>query len=219
MIDLCFHRLNLAISAYKSEKWTPQARAKLQEHRLLAYTNSVVLRSLIQGLVKQLNSNIYIVDLEKGTCSCLVYQENGILYRHAITTIFAVLSRDLIPYMLEILSIEIQKKTYTSNFPLLDIIDLQKVNTNSECHPPLTRVPRSRPKKEQYKKGKTRALQGEAAAYALAEPANNRDNKIQLPYYYFICGERGHYSTTCKRPYEQRQQAYKGATVKLIRGR
>jgi hypothetical protein len=41
--------------------------------------------------------------------------------------------------MLDILTIEAWKKTYTSNFPLVNIT-----------------VPRGRPKKERFRKGKTR---------------------------------------------------------------
>jgi len=140
VMDLRFHRLKLATSAHTSEKWTPWARAKLQEHCLLACTNSVVMRSNTQGIVKQLNSNVYPVDLEEGTCSCLVYQENGIPCGHAITAIFAVQGQDITPYMPDILTIKTWKKTYTSNFPLVNITNLQKLPL-SECHPPLTRVP------------------------------------------------------------------------------
>lgn len=76
-------------------------------------------------------------------------------------------------YMLEILLIKTWKKTYTLNFSLIDITDLQKVDTDSKCHLPLKQVPRGRPKKERYRKGKKRAPQGEAAAYALRELADD----------------------------------------------
>jgi hypothetical protein len=199
-MDLRFHRLELAISAHASEKWSPWARAKLQEHRLLARTNSVVMRSNTQGIVKQLNSNVYPVDLEEGTCSCLVYQENRIPCGHAITAIFAVQGRDITPYMPDILTIETWKKTYTSNFPLIDITDLQKLPL-SECHPPLTRVPRGRPKKERFRKGKKRGPRWDAAAQALVEPANDGDDEIWSLYHCSTCGRRGHFYTTCKRPH------------------
>jgi hypothetical protein len=43
---------------------------------------------------------------------------------HAITAIFAIPGRDLTPYMPEELSIDTWKKTYLSNFPLIDVSDL-----------------------------------------------------------------------------------------------
>ncbi len=45
IIDVRFQRLELAISAHEAEKWTPWARGKLQEHRLLARIYTVVIRS------------------------------------------------------------------------------------------------------------------------------------------------------------------------------
>jgi hypothetical protein len=49
--------------------------------------------------------------------------------------------------LLDILTIETWKKTYTFNFPLVDITDLQKFPL-SEYNHPLTRVPRGRPKSD-----------------------------------------------------------------------
>jgi hypothetical protein len=46
---------------------------------------------------------------------------------HAITAIFAIPGRDLTPYMPEELSIDTWKKTYLSNFPLIDVSDLMKL--------------------------------------------------------------------------------------------
>jgi hypothetical protein len=62
-----------------SNKWTPWARAKLQEQRLLARTNSVVMRSNTQGMVKQLNSNVYLVDLEEGPAVAWYIKRMGYL--------------------------------------------------------------------------------------------------------------------------------------------
>ena len=102
--------------------------------------------------------------------------------------------------MPEILTIEAWKKTYTSNFPLIDITDLQRLPL-SECHPPLTRVPRGRPKKERFRKGKERGPRGVAAAQALVEPAEEGDDEIWSLYHYSICRGRGHFYTTYRRPY------------------
>jgi len=79
--------------------------------------------------------------------------------------------------MPESLSILTWKKTYTSNFPLIDISDLTKLPL-SECHPPLTRVPRGRPKKERFRKDKIRGLRGEATAQAMAKPARDANDEV-----------------------------------------
>jgi hypothetical protein len=134
-MDQRFHRLELATSAHESENWTPWARGKLQEHRLLARTNTVVMRTETQGLVRQLNNNVYTVDLEAKTSSCTLFQENGIPCSYTITTIIAIPGQDLVPYMPKSLTISTWKKTYSSNFPMIDITDLTKLPF-SECHPP-----------------------------------------------------------------------------------
>jgi hypothetical protein len=51
-MDTRFKCLELAINAYKAERWTPWVRGKLQEHRPLAYINTVVIRSELEGLIK-----------------------------------------------------------------------------------------------------------------------------------------------------------------------
>ena len=151
--------------------------------------------------MRQLNDNIYTVDLEVKTCSYTVFQENGIPCGHTITMIFAIPGRDLVPYIPESLTISTWKKTYSSNFPMIDITDLTKV-LFSEYHPPLTRVPRGRPKKERFRKDKIRGPKGEAAAQAMAEPAGDGDDEVWSPYHCSTCGERGHFSSTCKRPHD-----------------
>jgi hypothetical protein len=82
------------------------------------------MRSELQGLVKQVNNNVYTINLETKEYSCKIFQENGIPYGHAITAIFAYPRRDLVPFMPEILSIATWKRTYSDNFPLIDITNL-----------------------------------------------------------------------------------------------
>jgi hypothetical protein len=82
------------------------------------------MKSDMVGLVKQMNNNIYLVDLSTRTYSCTVFQENGIPCGHAIITIFARPGRDLIPYMPDALSVATWKKTYFFDFPLIDISKL-----------------------------------------------------------------------------------------------
>jgi hypothetical protein len=84
------------------------------------------------------------------------------------------------------------EKSYTSNFPLIDISDLQQLPF-SVCHPPLTRVPRGRPKKERFRKDKIRGPRGAAAAAMMAEPAGDGDDEVWSPYHCLTCGERRHF--------------------------
>lgn len=112
--------------------------------------NTVVTRSETQGLVRQLNDNVYTVDLVAKTCSCTVFQENGIPCGHTVTTIFARPGRDLTPYMPKSLSISTWKKTYSSNFPLIDTSTFKNYLFQTAILP-LTRVPRGRPKRDSRK--------------------------------------------------------------------
>jgi hypothetical protein len=84
------------------------------------------------------------------------------------------------------------KKTYFSNFPLIGISKLQQLPF-SECHPPLTRVPRGRLKKGRFRKEDVRGPRGEAAAAALIEPAGDGGDEIWVPYHCSTCGGRGHF--------------------------
>jgi hypothetical protein len=79
--------------------------------------------------------------------------------------------------MPELLSILTWKKTYTSNFPLIDISDLIKLPL-SECYPPLTRVPRGRLKKERFRKDKVQGPKKEATTQAIAELVRDANNKV-----------------------------------------
>lgn len=190
----------MAVGAHEVEKWTPWAKGKLQEHRLLARTNTAVMRSDMQGIVQQVNNNVYTVDLEAKECSCTIFQDNGIPCGHVITCIFARPGTDLVPFMPEILSIATWKRTYTDSFPLIDISELQPLPAEP-CHPPLTRVPYGRPKKERFRKDDVRRPRGAAAADQLARPAGDGDDEIWKPYHCSTCGGRGHFSSTCRRPH------------------
>jgi hypothetical protein len=90
------------------------------------------------------------------------------------------------------LSINTWKKTYSSNFSLIDVSDLSKAPF-TDCHPPLTRVPRGRPKKERFRKDKIRGPRGVAAAQAMAEPAGDDGDEVWSPYHCSTCGGRGHF--------------------------
>jgi hypothetical protein len=92
------------------------------------------------------------------------------------------------------------KRTYSNNFPLIDITELQPLPL-SKCHPPLTRVPRGRPKKERYRKEDIHGPRGVAAARQLEEPVGDGDDEVWRPYHCSICGGRGHFLSTYRRPH------------------
>jgi hypothetical protein len=71
--------------------------------------------------------------------------------------------------MPEILSVATWKRTYSENFPLVDISELQPLPL-SMCYLPLTRVTHGRPKKERFRKEDLRGPRGAAVAVQLAEP-------------------------------------------------
>jgi hypothetical protein len=79
--------------------------------------------------------------------------------------------------MPEILSVVTWKRTYSDNFPLIDISELQPLPL-SVCHLPLTRVPRGRPKKERFRKEDIRGPRGAAVAVQLAEIATTRSGYL-----------------------------------------
>jgi hypothetical protein len=82
------------------------------------------MKSDMEGIVKQMNNNIYLVGFSTRTYRYIVFQENGIPCGYAIITTFARPGRDFIPYMPDALSVATWKKTYFFNFPLIDISEL-----------------------------------------------------------------------------------------------
>ena len=91
--------------------------------------------------------------------------------------IFAHDRRNLNDYILDVLSVKTWKKTYSSNFPLIDISNLEPLPL-SECHPPLTRVPRGRLKKERFRKEDIRGPRGGSVAQVMAEPVGDSDDEV-----------------------------------------
>ena len=83
--------------------------------------------------------------------------------------------------MPEELSIDTWKKTYISNFPLIDVSDLSKASF-TDSHPPLTQVPRGRLKKERLRKGKIQGPKREAAAQAIIKS----DDEVRGHYSYLM---------------------------------
>jgi hypothetical protein len=66
------------------------------------------------------------------------------------------------------------------------------------CNPPLTRIPRGRPKKKRMDKATYRASRGADATDMLAD---GRHAPARRAVHCSTCGETGHYASTCKRPH------------------
>jgi hypothetical protein len=64
------------------------------------------------------------------------------------------------------------------------------------CNPPLTRVPRGRPRKQRLDKGNYRATRGVGAADLVDQGDGQRGKRTVIC---GTCGEEGHYYTTCRR--------------------
>jgi hypothetical protein len=100
----------------------------------------------------------------------------------------------------ELRELPIEGDYFLSFDDLLEVI--RDASVKHKFHPPLTQVPRGRPKKVRFRKDKIRGPRGEAAAQAMAEPAGDSDDEVWSPYHCSTCRERGHFSSTCRRPHD-----------------
>jgi hypothetical protein len=108
--------------------------------------------------VTQPNNKVYNVDLMAGTYSCRRYQQNNLPCGHAIALVFRQ-GLNLEPWLQDTFSIARLKAQYTTPLPPIDISTLAPLTTD-RCEPPMTRVPRGRPKKERIRKDDRRARRG-----------------------------------------------------------
>lgn len=147
----------------------------------------------------QPNNNIHIVDLTTGTCTCRRFQAHGIPCSHAISLLFSQ-GQSINPWMPTVLSIATLQAQYSTPLPPIDISTLAVLDTD-HCEPPMTRVPRGRPKKERIWKEDARARRGIAAS-VLHRDADLTFLSSQVSASRCkTCGETGHNSRTCKRPH------------------
>jgi hypothetical protein len=186
---------------------TPWVDKKVEEARAYAQSNRVQISSPVEGRVVQLDGRIHVVNLDDKTCSCLVFQENGIPCGHAMTLILAT-GAQITPYLPEDLSAVIWAQMYEDTLPPVSINDL---DTDAEalsllCDPPVTRVPRGRPKKERVRRQDARNPRGRR---------DIRDHGGMLPLGAVVaavpnmvhsrcstCGEAGHNARRCRRPHQ-----------------
>jgi SWIM zinc finger len=213
MLDSLWHRVmekraqRLLIASKALEEGlvtTPWVEGKVEEARTWALANTVQISSPFEGRVVQPNGNIYLVNTTARTCSCRRYQENGIPCGHAMTLILAI-GASITPYLLEELSAARWAATYASPLPPIDISGLA-ILEDEVCEPPVTRVPRGRPKKERVRREDVRRPRGRRlirdhggllplGAVVAAVPDSVRSRCS-------TCGEPGHNARRCRRPHQ-----------------
>ena len=147
----------------------------------------------------QPNNNIHIVDLVAGTCTCRRFQAYGIPCGHAISLLFSQ-GQSLNPCMPIDLSIATLQAQYSTPLPPIDISTLVVLDTDC-CEPPMTQVPRGRPKKERIWKEDVRARRGIAALDLHCDADLGFLGSQVSASRCRTCGETGHNSRTCKRPH------------------
>ena len=138
---LCFFRLQEA-NKYEAP-FTKISLSQLELQNMWPRGNTVLLASLTIGRVQQPNGYINNGNLGTKSCGCRRFQQNGIPCGHAIACI-ALLRKHLHDFCPHLLSTSTWQQTYATNFLPVDISNL----VSDVIFPPLTRVPRGRPKKE-----------------------------------------------------------------------
>jgi hypothetical protein len=180
---------------------TPWVDKQLEIARQWAGSNSVQVSSLFEGRVAQPNGMIYLVNLATRSCSCRQFQNHGVPCGHAMALIFAV-QANILDYVPPELTAERWKDVYSAPLPPINITELA---TTESCDPPITRVPRGRPKKERVRREDVRCPRGRRLT---------RDHGGLLPLGAVVatvpdvvrhrcgtCGEPGHNARRCRRPH------------------
>jgi hypothetical protein len=197
-------RLAAALKAIEEGRdTTPFVEGKIVEGRKWAQSNHVQPSSPTVGRVVQPNGTIYLVDLAARTCSCCLFQENGIPCGHAMSMIFLG-GGDLTPYLPPILSAAQWAATYRVPLPPIDVSGLA-INLRNICDPPATRIPRGRPKKECVRREDARRPRGRqefrdhGGMLALGTVVAAVPDQVRS--HCSTCGESGHNSRRCRRPH------------------
>jgi len=181
---------------------TPWVEARLEEGREWARGNHIQLSSLTEGRVVQPDGRIHLVDTAAGICSCRRYQANGIPCGHAMALIFAR-GGQIAPFLPVTMSAAQWAATYLGALPPIDVSEL-KVLPHDPCEPPVTRVPRGRPKKERMRRENARRprrqprdlgriLPLSAMVAAVPDTVRSRCG---------TCGEPGHNARRCRQPHQ-----------------
>lgn len=156
-----------------------------------------------EAQVVQCDGIIYLVNLATSHCGCGRYAENGVPCSHAMAFIYYK-SESLDAYLPDTLKTETQIAAYYKAMPPISIAGLKPAMDNDSsdndvpgraCNPPMTRVPRSRPRKQRLDKANYRATRGVGAADLVDGDRQHQKRTVICG----TCGEEGHYSTTCRR--------------------
>ena len=195
LLDAIWHRVMekrgqrlLAATSAISEgrSTTPFVDARIEEGRELARSNRVQISSPTTGRVVQPDGTIHLVDTAAGTCSCRRYQCNGIPCGHAMTLIFAG-GGQLAPFLPVTMSAAQWAAAYVVPLTPIDISELE-VNAQDPCDPPITRVPRGRPRKERIRREDCRRPR--------------RRDPLVVRSRCGTCGEAGHNARRCRQPHQ-----------------
>lgn len=82
-----FERYQEAAATGPAILYTKFCTQLLGQSRIWARQNIALMADEVHGHVTQPNGEVKLVDLEQGSCSCMLYQENGIPCGHALTCI------------------------------------------------------------------------------------------------------------------------------------
>lgn len=184
-------------AAVKGERWTSIVTTELRLSSHWASTNHVQRASPSEARVVQSDGAVKIVDLQRGTCTCLRYQVNGIPCGHVLKVIYASKDQKVADYLPGILSIERQQAIYYAVMPVIDITDLAPLE-EEECNPPKTRIPRGRPKKKRMEKETYKTSKGLRDEDLQGEDRREGQRRKNLC---TSCGQPGHNTRTCKTPH------------------
>ncbi len=153
--------------------------------------------SLVKECIVQLNSSIFMINLQTWICFCYHYQKNDISCDHIMICIFT-LSQFLDLYLLFILSVTVWTAIYFKSMIAVNVSNLCSVN-NMKCNPLHTHVPCRRSKKKQIQ------TENMCALYKLHQnDLKNTDESLRQKnavHYCSICHQIEHNASTCCRPH------------------
>jgi len=103
------------------------------------------------------------------------------------------------PFLPPALSTATWIATFISPLPPVSVIGLEPL-ADYLCDPPVTRVPRGRPKKERMRRDEMRASRGRGLVVADMGAEADAVPAI-MSHQCSTCGDAGHNARTCKRPH------------------
>ena len=192
-----FDRLGAIAKQPPEARWTPYTATLIQEEQQFARTFTTQLTTSLLGQALDSSGGVFRVDLVERTCSCPYYRHYTLPCRHAMACIYAGGSQ-LNEFIPEAWSIETWKATYAETMDLVDISGLQGP-APGECHPPNTRVPRGRPRKNRFHKKDNRGA--EDLSLADLAPGATPPGPVRRYYHCSTCGQPGHSAVRCRKPH------------------